>query len=478
MLIALVNGYAVNQLLFKDASSKTWLSTYLLLMLSALTGSFLIIILAVFFIVSFAKRKKYSPGVIFIATLPMLPSALGIIIGGMGINYLFTLYYPLLLTLSILVAALINSKFKKTNNTDKLVILYVVLLCLLSYRIEGITSIMRYVFITSVSILLPYFVFSLAKYKQDSFELLAISMVVVSVFLSIISFYEYIFQWTYFKYLFPRSMFDIPSHYFAQYSRDGNVRAVASVGSPIPLAYYLIISYLFGCYLYSIKKIKKNSFYFYSLIIIVSVYLTGSRAGVLSLILIPLIIFRLSIVSSAKKKFIDVSVILIVGLTIALLPNLNEIDQHGTFQYRVDLINNSYIVFKNNFWFGSNDYLNSLENMRQGQGIIDIVNTYVSIGLRTGIVGLMLFIFIFITASRSLSKELSNKKSNYTLHMQFQAKLLLSVCIITFFYLGTVSSVGIIPYVYWSMLGIASSFIKYKDNEASTPALIADFKDK
>jgi len=161
-----------------------------------------------------------------------------------------------------------------------------------------------------------------------------------------------------------------------------------------------------------------------------------------------------------------------------LLPNLNEIDQHGTFQYRVDLINNSYMVFKNNLWFGSNDYLNSLENMRQGQGIIDVVNTYVSIGLRTGIVGLMLFIFIFITASRSLSKELSNMKSDYTLHMQFQAKLLLSVCIITFFYLGTVSSVGIIPYVYWSMLGIASSFIKNKKNQSSSPSLITDGKTK
>ena len=470
-MVAILTGYLFNLLLFKGAEIKSWVIAYVTLILSALSGMFSIVVIAILFVIKQTKVKNISHGVVFIALLPMLPSALGIVLSGFGVNYFFTLYYPQLLVLCVLTYPLIKSNFKRLNLTDKLVFIYVILLCILTYRAENFTSSIREVLIIMTSIFIPYFSFSVALKNKINFDNIAITFVVISVFLSAISVYEYFLHWTYFKYLFSREMFEVPAHYFAHYSRGESVRAVSSIGNPIPLAYYLLISLLFGYYLYSVNKIKKKSLYIYTILIISSIYFTGSRAGLLSVFLLPVIYMRFSLVGISKKILFDAGVVITVMLVIFNMPNLNAIDEHGTFQYRVELIENSLKLIFDNWSFGSRDYISNLEEMRQGQGIIDIVNTYLSVALQTGLSGLILFIMVFISAIRSLSKVIVNSKNERSPNTQVQAKYLILACTITMFFIATVSSVSVIPYMYWAILGLVSVFVKSKKQIKSTHIL-------
>lgn len=450
----------MNRVLIKDATIKIWLGSYIILILSALLGAFIFIFLAVVLVAIYSKVKIKIYGAVFLALLPMLPSELGVVIGGIGINYLFTMYYPLLLVLCILVPLLLSSSFTKINLTDKIMIMYVILLCVLTYRAPNITSSIRDIFIIILTILVPYFSFSLNLKSYEDFEVIAKGMVVMSIFLSAISLYEVIFHWTYFKYLFSRDLFVVPGYYFSQYSRGEYVRAVSSVGAPIPLSYYLVVSLIFGYFLYSVQIFKKSSLYIYSLMIALSIYFTGSRAGVMSIALLAILLIRLSIVSRSKRHFIDASLVLTIIMAFVLWPDINVGDEYGTFQYRVDLIKTSFVIFLDNFLFGSDDYMAGLESLRQGQGIIDIVNTYVRVALSSGMVGLLLFILVFVTIIRALSKIINIPDVKNILYEKKIAKFLLVACIVTSVFIGTVSSVGIIPYLFWSLLGIASAFIK------------------
>ena len=78
------------------------------------------------------------------------------------------------------------------------------------------------------------------------------------------------------------------------------------------------------------------------------------------------------------------------------LPFIGSIEK-GNIDYRQRLLDNAMIVIERNPWLGSTDYHKSKEmlSMIQGQGIIDIVNTYLGIALDKGIVGLSLFLFFF-----------------------------------------------------------------------------------
>ena len=55
-------------------------------------------------------------------------------------------------------------------------------------------------------------------------------------------------------------------------------------------------------------------------------------------------------------------------------------------------------VMAQNLYFGSFTSASSpaMEALRQGQGIIDVVNTYIGVGLQTGVVGLALAVGVLL----------------------------------------------------------------------------------
>ena len=78
------------------------------------------------------------------------------------------------------------------------------------------------------------------------------------------------------------------------------------------------------------------------------------------------------------------------------LPFVGSADQE-TVDYRRELLEVSWRLIQVNPWFGDPFVTRNMEELRQGEGIIDLINAYVAVALFSGIVGLALFSSFFIT---------------------------------------------------------------------------------
>jgi O-antigen ligase len=145
---------------------------------------------------------------------------------------------------------------------------------------------------------------------------------------------------------------------------------------------------------------------------------------------------------------------------INLLPFIGSTEK-GTIDYRSQLVTNSMIVIQHNPWFGSVDFLETpeMQALMGGQGIIDVVNTYIGITLKSGFVGLGLFVGFFalvvIGVFRAM-RSLPNKDSEEHLLGRALLATLLAILVIIF----TVSSITVIPIVYWSVAGLGVAYVQ------------------
>ena len=75
-----------------------------------------------------------------------------------------------------------------------------------------------------------------------------------------------------------------------------------------------------------------------------------------------------------------------------MLPFMGGSVESGNLDYRQRLASTSWNLIMNHPFFGDQDYISKMQDLRQGQGIIDIVNTYAGTALEYGLVGLGLFV--------------------------------------------------------------------------------------
>ncbi len=154
------------------------------------------------------------------------------------------------------------------------------------------------------------------------------------------------------------------------------------------------------------------------------------------------------------------------------LPFIGSVDA-GSVDYRQRLFENAVQVIERNPWLGSADYLSTpeMQEMIQGQGIIDIVNTYLRVALNSGLVGLGLFLGFFTTILIGLRRVV---KLNAVRDIGFSAyaRASMATLIAILVTIGTVSSVEFIPYVYWSFAGLCVALVRiaFRERAAVTRA--------
>lgn len=186
----------------------------------------------------------------------------------------------------------------------------------------------------------------------------------------------------------------------------GNIlRAEASAGHALALGYLLAIALGFWLYLRS--------------------HVTATRARITAVLLLWLgllaaysrgpwigaaaIYFVFAALSPRRFtrlfKAAGVAVILAgaIGVTplgsriINVLPFMGGSVDSGSIDYRERLAERSWQLIQQNPYFGDQLAITKMEDLRQGQGIIDEVNTYVEVILDKGLVGLSIFVgFILI----------------------------------------------------------------------------------
>lgn len=439
-----------------------------------LSGHIGILIATVIFIRIFLIPREISEQVkYYFVLLPIIPLFVYEVSGPLGINLVMELNYARLLSLTILIPAFIllqkkSGGFTKnflSGSLDKLILFYVLFLCILSFRNTTVTSGFRESFhLIFLDIFLPYYVISRSIQTLDDFRRVFIGILFSAIMLSFLALLEQKMHWPFFRYL-PDLLDFRPVVVNAFGEVRGIFLRVNATMAPIPLGYFMVFA--LGVLLFTKDLLPKRKLFVSAttaLFLVILVF-TGSRGAWLTAIVFLLFYVYLEISNLWLKLSLlagGIGLIFIGNLGLSMMGGLDadSVDEHGTFQYRIDLINSSIDIIKNNLLFGTDDPNKggALESMRQGQGIIDIVNSYLELLFFQGIVGFTLFLAIFSISIRNLYVAAKSVRKNNKVWLL--GNMLTAMTVSTLVMIGTVSSVDFIPIYYWSLIGLAGAYAR------------------
>jgi O-antigen ligase len=411
---------------------------------------------------------------LFVAPLIAVP------IGGLGIvNELIDINNARLLAIVLLLPILfVTGGVSRRNRAgyvtpDRLVVGYVLLMIALEFRRSEITNVMRVATQLTLDVLIPYWACSRAVTSVADFRKVLLAFVIAVIPLSLIAVFETTRGWL----LYNSVDWGMVDFYAL---REGMLRASASSGSSIVLGYILMVG--IGFMLAIRQMILPRIFGAIVLAILtaglVATLSRGPWVGASVLILAFLVTGPNSVANLGMFILIGAVALAFLLLTpvgerlLDFLPFIGSVDANSVV-YRMHLFENAIEVIQHNLWFGSVDYLSTreMQELRQGQGIIDIVNTYLRVTLNYGLVGLTLFLGIFGTILIGLRRVLKFEviqDIGFKVYVRASMATLIAILVT----LGTVSSTEFIPYVYWSVAGLCVALIRiaYRERAAVTRA--------
>lgn len=451
---------------------KLWKKHWLIITCSAFLSFNYWLFMIITFVYSFffIKKKPLDKIIAYLIMLPILPNLSKAIPGFGGINYIIQLSYPRLLSFSILLP-LFLSQTKKNHffslKSDKYLFAFLFLSACLEFRNTTFTDALRESVYLLTDFFLPYYVMSRYIKTLLEFKKIAYAIITVAFIISSIAIIESLKSWHLFTSL--KQSLEIDSMIGRYLRRENLLRTTVTFSSPIILGYFIMIAMGF-CFAIQ-DNIKKNQWLFFSILLIAALS-TLSRGPWVGMVLLVMVFY---FTGKNKGRFILYSLLATIpgyfillatpmgNKFINLLPFIGNSTSNSsvTVSYRQQLFEKSMIVINRHPWLGSTNYMKTpeMESMRQGQGIIDIVNSYLRITLDTGLIGLTLFVLFFLTLCFRLYLKIQQTSKADPELFQY-GRGLLATTLSSLVVISTVSSIDIAPTLYYSLAGMIASFLK------------------
>ncbi len=445
-----------------------WVAATLVLFLSnsvwvciLVTGTLLLV---------YRRREEHVMGLYFVLLFvsPPVPAE----IPGLGIiDHLWVLdHYRLLGVTLLLPVALVLFQRASTprigsSPVDWWVLGYLALMSLLAFRPGNVTSGLRTVLSLWVDIFLPYYVASRSIRNEEGLRHAMTGLVVASTILSLVSIFEILRSWKLYSAVL--GALGVNEWMFGGYlMRSGLLRPNASVGNSIVLGYVLVVALGFFLYLKEVASKPLHRLLGMAVLAggIVASISRGPWMGALLLVLIyltlgPKALKRLGgLCLGILAAFLLLSVVPSGQLLIDMLPVIGTADQ-GNVEYRANLLTAALPVIERHILLGSFDFLRApeLQVMMQGEGIIDVVNSYVGVALYSGVIGLALFLGIFLSTLNQL-RQYTRTARQLDARIAVMGRALFSTIAAIMFIIYTVSSIIAIPVVYWPLIGVCVAY--------------------
>ena len=421
-------------------------------------------------IVLYRMAPKEPEGLIryYCAMMPVVPMFVLWSIPFPGLQQLFMLDHMVLLNMVLLLPLWLKHKGLEAKASGRpqsvtrlagFALLYFVVVGLLELREESFTNGLRTVVVEFLSSMLILLAFVKVCRSRELIDAALMGVLVSGSFVACIAVIQQLTTWKFYSEV-PDAL--VPWKNMWMFIRDfrGGLMRTPGTMAPIPFGFFMatcigILRYYSwtGRYQGKWKNILLGLF-------IVGLVFSGSRGAMLGGAVIVAVQLAFS------KKIASLRPLLIVGVIAAVLfsgftDSLFEKDEYGTFDYRSQLFYNSMVVIEDNPLLGDLDFLEhpAMERSRQGQDLIDIVNAYLGIALRHGLVGLSLFVIpMLILVLRLLSLRRRAEKHNLP-DMEGQVRLVLSVLLGTIAFIVTVSFVDRIQHYYWLFFALGVGLI-------------------
>lgn len=447
---------------------KLWLLLTLVLFLSHNIWLCLALIAG---LVSVYRRKEAHVMGLYFVVLFVVPAASATIPGFGIVDHIWTLDHYRLLALTLLLPAALSLASRDSTmrlggaSVDWMVLGYLFLLSLLSFRDTSVTAGMRGVFSLWVDVFLPYYVASRSIRDVDGFRHALTGYVLGAMILGFIGTFEALHIWRLYGNVV--SVLGLDHFYSGFYvMRSGLLRPAGTVGHSIVLGYTVVVA--FGFFLYLKGLVVRPLSRWLGLIALGAGILAslsrGPWVGAALLVLVFVVQGPRPIGQLLKLTGVGLIVLLILAqlpygkLFIDLLPVIGT-EEQGNVEYRADLLTNALPVIERHLLFGSTDYLDApeLQVMLQGEGIIDIVNSYIGVALSSGVVGLLLFVGAFFASFLQLRRGLRMARKNDN-NSDLLGRALGATLAAIMLIIYTTSSIFVVPVVYWAVIGLCVAY--------------------
>lgn len=411
---------------------------------------------------------------LFFALILAVPP-FGASITGLGIiNQFFIIDYYRLLSLTLLFPAYLILRSQPNTERfgrllpDKLLVAYLFLQFVLMFSITTVTDTLRNgAFYAFLDVFLPYYVASRTPRNLSTFRDALMAFSIAAMVVGLIAAFEYSRHWLLYASL-DRAL-GLPSMFARYLERADTLRALVTAGQPIPLGYAMAVAA--GLFLFLKKSVPNQILWgFGFVLLLVGMIASMSRGPWLGALAI-FAIFLATGPSPAKDLLLFTVLGAVAGALslatpfgdsiISHLPFIGTIDTQN-IDYRQRLFEISIGVIMQNPFFGAYDYIYSpaMQELRQNSaGFIDLVNTYLGVGLSSGLTGLSLFLGYFIVVLSGIGRSM-RRLPNRTSEEYLLGRVLFSTLVGIMIIIFTVSSITIIPVIYWSVAGLGVAYAR------------------
>jgi O-antigen ligase len=444
-----------------------------------LIPNFWALIAALILLVAVMSRADPLKPAIFALLMFVAPATGDAIPGFAGINKFITVTPPIALSAVLLIPALLSARAMKPAGraggaADALFMLYLAVLIILSTRAPSITHMLRTAIESFLAIAPYYYVFSRYPKSFADIRVISAAYLLPVLILCVVAIPEFFRNWHLYTSVATNWFGAMP---FTYTMRDGFLRTSTSVIDPIVWGTVAMTGVGVGLAFFNenfSKFYKTLAFALIAFGLIVSLS-RGPWLGALTVIAVfvlispraplrvaqlgggGLIAFLVSMATPFGQKIID------------LLPFIGD-SATDTISYRQALLKAAREVMAENPILGSPTYLENpkLQGLRQGQGIIDIVNSYLQIGLESGFVGLSLFVGVFAFALLALRGAMKSARTRNPALALYCRAYFATICgiLVTIF---TTSSVYHIPIICWVFAGMAIAIARIENRDRDNP---------
>lgn len=420
------------------------------------------------------RRETQVLGLYFVLLFVAPPApvevpGLGVIDHVLVLDYYRLLALALLLPATLVLAQRSSTARLGSSAVDWMVIGYLCLMSLLAFREGNVTSGFRAVVVLWVEVFLPYYVASRSLRSEEDFKQAMTGFLLAAMVVALIALFEMLRRWK----LYPAVLDALGAGYglFGNYLfRSGFLRPSVTVVSPIVVGYLLVVA--LGFLLYLKEYLSTFARWGGLSLLAIGILASLSRgpwvgAGFLTFLFVlsrPKPLKQLFVLGVAGSLLVMLAAQFPAGQTmIDILPIIGEAEQDNV-EYRANLLTAAWPVIERNWLLGSYDYLDApeLQVMMQGEGIIDVVNSYVGVALYAGFLGLFLFVGAFLGALAGVRRAVRAAREQDP-RVQLLGRVIWVTLATIMLIIYTVSSVTAVPFVYWSVVGMAVAYARLPD---------------
>jgi O-Antigen ligase len=444
--------------------------------LAFVSHSFWLFVLVGGVVLAWGGQRDSNPLALYAMVLFAVPP-FSVVVPGFGVvNKLVDLDYITLLNVALLVPRLLRSSpqvvqpsSNRSHPGEVAVLCYIGLIVVLTGMVSSMTNVLRTIIVLSATIAVPYFAASRSVRSLREVREVVSMFVLACVVMAAIACFESVKGWLLYSRL--DEVMGVPtiiSNYLSR-GEQGALRATVTGGHPIALGTMFAIALaVTGAVVQRLDgKLPKFAAVAVLALGLLATFSRGPWVGAAVAVM-----FSLSTGPSAPRR-VSVALAVALGAIIAAnlspwgeqifsyLPFVGTVDEES-FTYRQRLFEVSVNVLSQRPFFGVWDYMYdpAMETMRQGEGIIDVVNSYLGVAFSSGAVGLSLFLGATLLPGFSAWRTRKSAHKSRHLEAELLGRCLVAGLVALLVTIATVSFIFAIPTVFWILSGLAIAYTR------------------